>query len=90
MDIPDEELSELDRKEKKKQRLLKASHDARMRAKAAKAEETAYQVHCRLWRLLLLVTIALYLNVRIDDMNMFSAFDSHNTFFFLLYFILFS
>ncbi|KAK5814911.1 chromatin remodeling complex subunit [Linnemannia elongata] len=43
VDIPDEELSELDRKEKKKQRLLKASHDARMRAKAAKAEETAYQ-----------------------------------------------
>jgi len=37
-------LSEADRKEKKKQRLLKASHDARMRAKAAKAEEAAYQV----------------------------------------------
>ncbi|KAF9903077.1 Nuclear actin-protein involved in chromatin remodeling [Linnemannia zychae] len=43
VDVPDEELSELDRKEKKKQRLLKASHDARMRAKAAKAEEAAYQ-----------------------------------------------
>ncbi|KAF9089492.1 Nuclear actin-protein involved in chromatin remodeling [Mortierella sp. GBA35] len=43
VDIPDEELSELDRKEKKKQRLLKASYDARMRAKAAKAEETAFQ-----------------------------------------------
>ncbi|KAG0204458.1 Nuclear actin-protein involved in chromatin remodeling [Mortierella sp. GBA30] len=43
VDIPDEELSEADRKEKKKQRLLKASHDARMRAKAAKAEEAAYQ-----------------------------------------------
>ncbi|KAF9982103.1 Nuclear actin-protein involved in chromatin remodeling [Mortierella antarctica] len=41
--IPDEELSEADRKEKKKQRLLKASHDARMRAKAAKAEEAAFQ-----------------------------------------------
>ena len=44
MDIPDEELSEMDKKEKKKQRLLKASHDARMRAKAAKAEEMAHQV----------------------------------------------
>ncbi|KAG0017311.1 Nuclear actin-protein involved in chromatin remodeling [Entomortierella chlamydospora] len=43
LEIPDEELSEADRKEKKKQRLLKASYDARMRAKAAKAEETAYQ-----------------------------------------------
>ncbi|KAG0262784.1 Nuclear actin-protein involved in chromatin remodeling [Mortierella polycephala] len=43
LDIPDEELSEADRKEKKKQRLLKASHDARMRAKAAKVEEAAYQ-----------------------------------------------
>ncbi|KAF9964477.1 Nuclear actin-protein involved in chromatin remodeling [Mortierella alpina] len=41
--IPDEELSEADRKEKRKQRLLKASHDARMRAKAAKAEEAAFQ-----------------------------------------------
>ncbi|KAF9364568.1 Nuclear actin-protein involved in chromatin remodeling [Mortierella sp. NVP85] len=39
----DEELSEADRKEKKKQRLLKASYDARMRAKAAKAEEAAHQ-----------------------------------------------
>ncbi|KAG0335027.1 Nuclear actin-protein involved in chromatin remodeling [Podila horticola] len=43
VDIPDEELSEMDKKEKKKQRLLKASHDARMRAKAAKAEEMAHQ-----------------------------------------------
>ncbi|KAF9580555.1 Nuclear actin-protein involved in chromatin remodeling, partial [Lunasporangiospora selenospora] len=43
VEIPDEELSEVDRKEKKKQRLLKASYDARMRAKAAKAEETAHQ-----------------------------------------------
>ncbi|KAG0002630.1 Nuclear actin-protein involved in chromatin remodeling, partial [Modicella reniformis] len=43
VDIPDEELSEADRKEKKKQRLLKASYDARMRAKAAKAEEAAHQ-----------------------------------------------
>ncbi|KAG0244501.1 Nuclear actin-protein involved in chromatin remodeling [Mortierella sp. GBA43] len=43
VDIPDEELSEADRKEKKKQRLLKASYDARMRAKAAKAEEAARQ-----------------------------------------------
>ncbi|KAI1317777.1 Nuclear actin-protein involved in chromatin remodeling [Mortierella claussenii] len=43
VDVPDEELSEADRKEKKKQRLLKASYDARMRAKAAKAEETAHQ-----------------------------------------------
>ncbi|KAG0041402.1 Nuclear actin-protein involved in chromatin remodeling [Gryganskiella cystojenkinii] len=43
VDVPDEELSELDKKEKKKQRLLKASYDARMRAKAAKAEEMAFQ-----------------------------------------------
>ncbi|KAF9434192.1 Nuclear actin-protein involved in chromatin remodeling [Entomortierella beljakovae] len=43
LETPDEELSEADRKEKKKQRLLKASYDARMRAKAAKAEEAAYQ-----------------------------------------------
>ncbi|KAF9430369.1 Nuclear actin-protein involved in chromatin remodeling [Podila epigama] len=43
VDIPDEELSEMDKKEKKKQRLLKASYDARMRAKAAKAEEMAHQ-----------------------------------------------
>lgn len=33
----------MDKKEKRKQRLLKASHDARMRAKAAKAEEMALQ-----------------------------------------------
>ncbi|KAG0367134.1 Nuclear actin-protein involved in chromatin remodeling [Gamsiella multidivaricata] len=43
LSVPDEELSEADRKEKKKQRLLKASYDARMRAKAAKAEEAAHQ-----------------------------------------------
>ncbi|ORZ06107.1 actin-like protein Arp5 [Lobosporangium transversale] len=43
LDVPDEELSEADRKEKKKQRLLKASYDARMRAKTAKAEEAAHQ-----------------------------------------------
>ncbi|KAG0317555.1 Nuclear actin-protein involved in chromatin remodeling [Dissophora globulifera] len=43
VNVPDEELSEADRKEKKKQRLLKASYDARMRAKAAKAEEAAHQ-----------------------------------------------
>ncbi|KAF8938195.1 Nuclear actin-protein involved in chromatin remodeling, partial [Dissophora ornata] len=43
VDVPDEGLSEADRKEKKKQRLLKASYDARMRAKAAKAEEAALQ-----------------------------------------------
>ncbi|KAG0346123.1 Nuclear actin-protein involved in chromatin remodeling [Podila humilis] len=43
VNIPDEELSEMDKKEKKKQRLLKASYDARMRAKAAKGEEQARQ-----------------------------------------------
>jgi actin-related protein 5 len=47
--VPDEELSEADRKEKKKQRLLKASYDARMRAKAAKAEEAAHQVLRNCW-----------------------------------------
>ncbi|KAI7871446.1 hypothetical protein BDF14DRAFT_1760896 [Spinellus fusiger] len=38
IDIPDEELSEADKKEKRKQRLLKASYDARLRAKKAKEE----------------------------------------------------
>ncbi|KAI8096796.1 uncharacterized protein BX664DRAFT_364030 [Halteromyces radiatus] len=41
LDIPDEELSEADKKEKRKQRLLKASYDARIRAKAAKEEAKA-------------------------------------------------
>ncbi|KAK9727654.1 Nuclear actin-protein involved in chromatin remodeling [Basidiobolus ranarum] len=41
VDIPDEQLSEADRKEKRKQRLLKAGYDARERARVAKEEEKA-------------------------------------------------
>jgi actin-related protein 5 len=44
LDIPDDELSEGDKKEKRKQRLLKASYDARIRAKAAKEEAKAKEV----------------------------------------------
>ncbi|KAL0078787.1 hypothetical protein J3Q64DRAFT_1638036 [Phycomyces blakesleeanus] len=43
IDIPDEELSEADKKEKRKQRLLKASYDARKRAKKAKEEAKAQE-----------------------------------------------
>jgi actin-related protein 5 len=43
LDIPDEELSEAEKKEKKKQRLLKAGYDARQRAKKAKEEDVARQ-----------------------------------------------
>lgn len=41
VDVPDSELSEEQKKEKKKQRLLKASWDARERARIAKEEEKA-------------------------------------------------
>ncbi|KAI8340191.1 hypothetical protein BC941DRAFT_349149 [Chlamydoabsidia padenii] len=44
LDIPDDELSEADKKEKRKQRLLKASYDARIRAKAAKEEAKAKEM----------------------------------------------
>jgi actin-related protein 5 len=43
LDIPDDQLSEADKKEKKKQRLLKAGYDARQRAKKAKEEDKARQ-----------------------------------------------
>jgi actin-related protein 5 len=43
IDIPDDQLSEAERKEKKKQRLLKAGYDARQRAKRAKEEDKARQ-----------------------------------------------
>ncbi|KAI8060776.1 hypothetical protein BC940DRAFT_323050 [Gongronella butleri] len=38
VDVPDDQLDEADRKEKRKQKLLKASYDARQRAKIAKEE----------------------------------------------------
>ncbi|KAI8978476.1 hypothetical protein BDB01DRAFT_726371 [Pilobolus umbonatus] len=41
IDIPDEELSEADKKEKRKQKLMKANYDARQRAKKAKQEAKA-------------------------------------------------
>ncbi|KAF7732280.1 Nuclear actin-protein involved in chromatin remodeling [Apophysomyces ossiformis] len=41
VDIPDEELSESERKEKRKQKLMKANYDARLRAKKAKEEAKA-------------------------------------------------
>ncbi|OZJ06870.1 hypothetical protein BZG36_00026 [Bifiguratus adelaidae] len=44
VDIPDDQLSEADRKEKRKQKLLKAGHEARLRAKKAKEEEKARQL----------------------------------------------
>ncbi|KAG0227057.1 Nuclear actin-protein involved in chromatin remodeling [Actinomortierella wolfii] len=43
VDVPDEELTEADKKEKKKQKLLKASYEARQRAREAKEEENARQ-----------------------------------------------
>ncbi|CAO3597799.1 unnamed protein product [Absidia cylindrospora] len=43
LDIPDDELDESEKKEKRKQRLLKASYDARMRAKVAKEEAKAQE-----------------------------------------------
>lgn len=39
MDIPDHQLDEEGIREKRKQRLMKAGYDARMRAKAEKGEE---------------------------------------------------
>ncbi|KAL1922867.1 uncharacterized protein VTP21DRAFT_9243 [Calcarisporiella thermophila] len=42
-DVPDEELNEAERKEKRRQRLLKASYEARERARKAKEEEKALQ-----------------------------------------------
>ncbi|KAI9309010.1 hypothetical protein BJ944DRAFT_254252 [Cunninghamella echinulata] len=41
IDIPDEELSEADKREKRKQKLMKANYDARIRAKQAKEEAKA-------------------------------------------------
>lgn len=41
VDIPDDELSEADKKEKRKQKLMKANYDARQRAKKAKLEARA-------------------------------------------------
>lgn len=38
VNIPDDQLDEIDKKEKRKQKLLKASYDARQRAKKAKEE----------------------------------------------------
>lgn len=38
VDIPDDQLDDIDKKEKRKQKLLKASYDARQRAKRAKEE----------------------------------------------------
>ncbi|ORX45297.1 actin-like ATPase domain-containing protein [Hesseltinella vesiculosa] len=43
IDIPDDQLDENDKKEKRKQRLLKASYDARQRAKQAKEEAKAQE-----------------------------------------------
>ncbi|KAG2183609.1 hypothetical protein INT43_006617 [Umbelopsis isabellina] len=43
IEIPDDQLSEAEKKEKKKQRLLKAGYDARQRAKKAKEEDKARQ-----------------------------------------------
>ncbi|ORX94082.1 actin-like ATPase domain-containing protein [Basidiobolus meristosporus CBS 931.73] len=43
VDVPDEQLSEADRKEKRKQKLLKAGYEARERARIAKEEEKARQ-----------------------------------------------
>jgi actin-related protein 5 len=43
LEIPDDQLSEAEKKEKKKQRLLKAGYDARLRAKKAKEEDKARQ-----------------------------------------------
>ncbi|CDS05618.1 hypothetical protein LRAMOSA08146 [Lichtheimia ramosa] len=41
IDIPDDELSEAEKKEKRKQKLMKANYDARERAKKAKEEAKA-------------------------------------------------
>ncbi|KAG0169111.1 Nuclear actin-protein involved in chromatin remodeling [Apophysomyces sp. BC1034] len=41
VDIPDEELTEAEKKEKRKQKLMKANYDARLRAKKAKEEAKA-------------------------------------------------
>lgn len=48
IDIPDHELTEETLKEKRKQRLFKAGYDARMRAKAEKAEERRQEEERRL------------------------------------------
>lgn len=44
IDIPDDELSEAEKKEKRKQKLMKANYDARERAKKAKEEAKAREV----------------------------------------------
>ncbi|RUP49740.1 hypothetical protein BC936DRAFT_141645 [Jimgerdemannia flammicorona] len=44
LDMPDDMLSEAEKRDKKKQRLLKAGYDARIRAKRAKEEEKAREV----------------------------------------------
>ncbi|KAI9317058.1 hypothetical protein BX666DRAFT_1857734 [Dichotomocladium elegans] len=43
IDIPDDQLSEAERKEKRKQKLMKANYDARQRAKKAKEEAKAQE-----------------------------------------------
>ena len=41
VDIPDDQLTEAEKKEKRKQKLMKANYDARQRAKKAKQEAKA-------------------------------------------------
>ena len=44
IDIPDDQLSEAEKKEKRKQKLMKANYDARQRAKMAKEEAKLREV----------------------------------------------
>lgn len=54
LNIPDEELNEIQRREKRKQRLMKANHDARIKAKEEKLEQMKKKEEAKLkdekWR----------------------------------------